>query len=66
MFLMKDFVSLRVTDVVPCTAPTTLMVRWPGKSGDVDVRRAGVRLCGASPSDVIGAGDTTCGMAPFE
>jgi hypothetical protein len=27
MFLIKDFVSLRVTDVVPCTAPMALMMR---------------------------------------
>jgi hypothetical protein len=61
MFLTKDFVSLRAQVVVPWTAPTVRMTRWPGSVDVVEVRRDGVRLGCISLSNASGAAEDGSG-----
>jgi hypothetical protein len=56
MFLMKDFVSLRASVVVPCTVPVARRIMWPGSVAHVDVRSEGVRLGWISASKVRAVG----------
>lgn len=63
MDLMKDFVSLRVSETVPWQVPMTRRVVWPGKEAVVAVGSAGTREGWMSEAGVAESKTAVVGVA---